>query len=61
MDGSLNDGDRLKSEENLAMAEAELDKQTGLLTELTRKVDELQGEYVFLYCPNSLTAVSTRR
>jgi protein HOOK3 len=44
MDGCLNDRDRQKSEENLAMAEAELDKQTSLLTELTRKVDELQGK-----------------
>lgn len=35
-------GNRQKSEENLAMAEAELDKQTCLITELTRKVDELQ-------------------
>ncbi len=42
MNGCFNDGDRQKSEENLAMAEAELDKQTGLITELTRKVDELQ-------------------
>ena len=32
-----------KSEDNLAMTEAELDKQTGLVGELTRKVDELQG------------------
>lgn len=32
-----------KSEDNLAMTEAELDKQTGLVTELTRKVDELQA------------------
>jgi protein HOOK3 len=31
-----------KSEENLAMAEIELDKQTVLITEMTRKVDELQ-------------------
>ncbi|KAF8436897.1 HOOK-domain-containing protein [Boletus edulis BED1] len=31
-----------KSEDNLAMTEAELDKQTGLVGELTRKVDELQ-------------------
>lgn len=31
-----------KSEDNLAMTEAELDKQTGLVSELTRKVDELQ-------------------
>ena len=31
-----------KSEDNLAMAEAELDKQTGLVSELTHKVDDLQ-------------------
>ena len=31
-----------KSEDNLAMAESELDKQTALVTDLTRKVDELQ-------------------
>lgn len=31
-----------KSEDNLAMAEAELDKQTNIVTDLTRKVDELQ-------------------
>ncbi|OSX64633.1 hypothetical protein POSPLADRAFT_1053441 [Postia placenta MAD-698-R-SB12] len=31
-----------KSEDNLAMAEAELDKQTSLVTDLTRRVDELQ-------------------
>ncbi|KAI6109963.1 HOOK-domain-containing protein [Pisolithus sp. B1] len=31
-----------KSEDNLAMAETELDKQTSLVTEFTRKVDELQ-------------------
>lgn len=31
-----------KSEDNLAMAESELDKNTSLVTELTRKVDELQ-------------------
>ncbi|EMD38684.1 hypothetical protein CERSUDRAFT_123230 [Gelatoporia subvermispora B] len=31
-----------KSEDNLAMAEAELDKHTVLVTDLTRKVDELQ-------------------
>ncbi|KAI0362749.1 HOOK-domain-containing protein [Trametes cingulata] len=34
--------DLQKSEDNLAMAEAELDKQTVLVTDLTRKVDELQ-------------------
>jgi protein HOOK3 len=33
---------RQKSEDNLAMAESELDKQTTLVTDLTRKVDELQ-------------------
>ena len=33
---------RQKSEDNLSMAEQELDKQTLLITELTRKVDELQ-------------------
>lgn len=32
-----------KSEDNLAMAEVELEKQTILVTDLTRKVDELQG------------------
>lgn len=31
-----------KSEDNLAMAESELDKQTGVVTDLTRKMDELQ-------------------
>lgn len=31
-----------KSEDNLAMAETELDKQTSLVTDFTRKVDELQ-------------------
>ncbi|CCM03827.1 uncharacterized protein FIBRA_05976 [Fibroporia radiculosa] len=31
-----------KSEDNLAMTEAELDKQTTLVTDLTRKIDELQ-------------------
>lgn len=31
-----------KSEDNLAMAESELDKHTHLVTDLTRKVDELQ-------------------
>ncbi|KAI0371779.1 HOOK-domain-containing protein [Pilatotrama ljubarskyi] len=34
--------DLQKSEDNLAMAESELDKQTVLVTDLTRKVDELQ-------------------
>lgn len=33
---------RHKSEENLAIAEAELDKQTALVNDMTRKVDELQ-------------------
>ncbi|KAI0646785.1 HOOK-domain-containing protein [Trametes meyenii] len=32
-----------KSEDNLAMAESELDKQTVIVTDLTRKVDELQA------------------
>jgi protein HOOK3 len=32
-----------KSEDNLAMTESELEKQTILVTDLTRKVDELQG------------------
>ena len=32
-----------KSEDNLAVAESELDKQTALVTDLTRKVDELKG------------------
>jgi protein HOOK3 len=31
-----------KSEDNLGMAELELDKNTTLVTDLTRKVDELQ-------------------
>lgn len=31
-----------KSEDNLAMAEAELDKHTLLVTDLTRRIDELQ-------------------
>lgn len=31
-----------KSEDNLAMTEAEHDKQTGLVSELARKIDELQ-------------------
>lgn len=31
-----------KSEENLAIAEAELDKQTNIVNDMTRKVDELQ-------------------
>lgn len=31
-----------KSEDNLAMAESELDKNTSLVTDLTRKMDELQ-------------------
>ncbi|KIY43716.1 HOOK-domain-containing protein [Fistulina hepatica ATCC 64428] len=34
--------DLQKSEDNLAMTESELDKQTGLVTDLTKKVDELQ-------------------
>ncbi|KAH9857802.1 HOOK-domain-containing protein [Lenzites betulinus] len=34
--------DLQKSEDNLAMAESELDKQTVIVTDLTRKVDELQ-------------------
>ena len=33
---------RQKSEDNLALAESELEKHTLLVTELTRKVDELQ-------------------
>lgn len=33
---------RQKSEDNLAMAESELDKHTKIITEFTRKVDELQ-------------------
>ena len=33
-----------KSEDNLAMAEAELDKQTGIVSDLTRRVDELQSK-----------------
>ncbi|KAI0637261.1 HOOK-domain-containing protein [Trametes polyzona] len=35
--------DLQKSEDNLAMAESELDKQTVIVTDLTRKVDELQA------------------
>lgn len=31
-----------KSEDNLGMAESELDKQTNLITELTKKIDDLQ-------------------
>jgi hypothetical protein len=31
-----------KSEDNLAISEAELDKQTSRVSDLTRKVDELQ-------------------
>jgi protein HOOK3 len=31
-----------KSENNLGMAESELDKQTNLITDLTKKVDDLQ-------------------
>ncbi|KAM6500725.1 HOOK domain containing protein [Amanita muscaria] len=34
--------DLQKSEDNLALAESELDKQTSLATDLTRRVDELQ-------------------
>lgn len=33
---------RHKSEENYALAESELDKQTNIVNDLTRKVDELQ-------------------
>lgn len=33
---------RQKSEDNLAMAESELDKHTNLVTDLTKKIDELQ-------------------
>ena len=36
------EGHSQKSEDNLAMAESELDKQTVIVTDLTRKVDELQ-------------------
>lgn len=64
-----------KSEDNFAMAETELDKQTSLTTELTRKVDELQAkadqaarlkdqldEYVYLpEVPNSLHTRPTRQ
>ncbi|KZV69058.1 HOOK-domain-containing protein [Peniophora sp. CONT] len=35
-------GELQKSEENLALTETELDKQTGLVADLTRRVDELQ-------------------
>ena len=38
----LKEGSSQKSEDNLAIAESELDKQTALVTDLTRKVDELQ-------------------
>ena len=31
-----------KSEDNLAIAESELDKNTNVVAELTRKIDELQ-------------------
>lgn len=31
-----------KSEDNLAVAESELDKNTNVVAELTRKIDELQ-------------------
>lgn len=31
-----------KSEDNLAVAEAELDKQAGIVSDLTRRVEELQ-------------------
>ena len=34
---------RQKSEENLAIAESELEKQTGVVADLTHRVDELQG------------------
>jgi hypothetical protein len=53
-----------KSEDNLALAESELDKHTSLVADLTRKVDELQtvaneaarlkdqvDEYVFFFSP----------
>ncbi|TFY75638.1 hypothetical protein EWM64_g8376 [Hericium alpestre] len=33
-----------KSEDNLALSESELDKHTGLVSDLTRRVDELQGK-----------------
>ncbi|KAI0316800.1 HOOK-domain-containing protein [Amylostereum chailletii] len=36
-------GELQKSEDNLALTESELDKQTNLVTDLTRRVDELQG------------------
>ena len=34
---------RQKSEDNLAVAESELEKQTSVVAELTHRVDELQG------------------
>lgn len=34
---------RQKSEENLAIAESELEKQTSVVADLTHRVDELQG------------------
>ncbi|EKM55760.1 uncharacterized protein PHACADRAFT_94105 [Phanerochaete carnosa HHB-10118-sp] len=37
-------GELQKSEDNLAMAEAELDKQTGLVSDLKKRVDELQSK-----------------
>jgi len=36
------EGASQKSEDNLVMAELELEKHTTLVTDLTRKVDELQ-------------------
>ena len=60
--------DSQKSEDNLAMSEAELDKQTHIVSDLTRKVDELQtkadeaarlkdqlDEYVLCVCIRPVT------
>jgi protein HOOK3 len=33
-----------KSEDNLAVAESDLDKQTNIAVDLSRKVEELQGK-----------------
>lgn len=33
-----------KSEDNLAIAESELEKQTAVVTDLTRKTDDLQSK-----------------
>jgi protein HOOK3 len=33
-----------KSEDNLAAAESEIDKQTGIITDLNKRIDELQEQ-----------------